>query len=139
MTYIVRSVFAPYGFETVFAGGNDNLWILRHAKKINVFCNEICHTLFPQETYGPFGCVFRNIFLRTAVRGIKQNLELLCFQWVYFFFLNKKQKPVQRTSFLCSLTILKNNFLFLCFSKFKNDFFNSLHPIISDSFCIFAF
>jgi hypothetical protein len=92
MTYIVRSVFAPYGFETVFAGGNDNLWILRHAKKINVFCNEICHALFPQETYGPFGCVFRNIFLRTVFRGIKQNLEMLMFSMGLFFLPKQKTK-----------------------------------------------
>jgi hypothetical protein len=56
MIYIVRDfskinlwgpcVFAAYGFKTAFARGNDNLWILRHAKKINFFfVKKICHTI----------------------------------------------------------------------------------------------
>jgi len=91
MIYIVRDfskinlwgpcVFAAYGFKTAFARGNDNLWILRHAKKINFF--------FVKKICGPFGCVFRNVFLRAGSEDKNKTCKFYVFnEFFFFYFIN---------------------------------------------------
>lgn len=113
--------------DHVFAWGNDNLWILRQAKKWIILWWKYVTLFPPQETYGAFACVFRNIFLRAGSEDKNKTYKCYVFNGIFFFYLlNKNQFKEHHFYVLLKQTILKNNilflhcFFFLCFSKIKN-------------------